>query len=160
MARIWEGISEEVIFDILIIVGASCWVYDGLIDIEGFDGFLVKRSDEHELFFEPPGQSLQKTSAIQTNADGNKYDRVWVGVGLDRDPSPSSWLVDQGSRRILRFSIRIDRKSHGLSTSSMVYEDVKSPEISVVPISTQHVNVNAYIRGWYHRKARNQIERL
>jgi hypothetical protein len=51
MARIWEGISEEVIFDILIIVGASCWIYDCLIDIEGFDEFLVKRSDERELFF-------------------------------------------------------------------------------------------------------------
>jgi hypothetical protein len=37
--------------NVVIIGGASCWIYDCLIDTEGFDGFLVRRSDEHDLFF-------------------------------------------------------------------------------------------------------------
>jgi hypothetical protein len=50
MARIWEGISEEDILDVEMLLGGNDWIESCLIDTARNDGFPMKRSGEHELF--------------------------------------------------------------------------------------------------------------
>jgi hypothetical protein len=83
MARIWEGISEEDILDVVMMIGGIDLIGNCLIDTVWFDGFVTEWFGAQELL---QGLLLQEMLTIETNAYGNKHHRVWVEVGLNRDP--------------------------------------------------------------------------